>query len=262
MRTSVRAPSVLIAMAVSLAGAACGNKDKPATDAQGRVIELAPTSGSNSALNDAPRGSSARPATSSNAPRSSRPSGGDAPRGDRGGRSGSVGAGTAFYVHAVPNVCTNTHHIGDRFSATISESVLGSNGSRIPAGSTVQMRVVESARSEHSKDRAKLAFAPISVTINGSTYTIDGHVTQTPKFNMERVQSTQVQGEKIAAGAAIGAIAGQIIGHDTRSTVIGATVGAAGGTAVAAGTADYDACVPNTGAIQITLDRSLSFRGS
>ena len=136
-----------------------------------------------------------------------------------------------------------------------------SNGTRIPAGSTVQMRVVESARSEHSKDRAKLAFAPISVTIDGTTYTIDGHVTQTPKFNMERVQSTQVQGEKIAAGAAIGAIAGQIIGHDTRSTVIGATVGAAGGTAVAAGTADYDACVPNTGAIQITLDRSLSFRG-
>jgi hypothetical protein len=40
-----------------------------------------------------------------------------------------------------------------------------------------------------------------------------------------------------------GAVLGQVIGRNTRSTVAGAAIGAAAGTAVAIGTADVDAVV-------------------
>jgi hypothetical protein len=51
----------------------------------------------------------------------------------------------------------------------------------------------------------------------------------------------------------VGAILGQVIGKNTKSTVIGAATGAAAGTAVAMGTANYEGCVPNGGNIKIKL---------
>ncbi|HVT41001.1 MAG TPA: hypothetical protein VHE78_18335 [Gemmatimonadaceae bacterium] len=265
MRPTIRSSTVVFSLAALLSSAACSSKDAAAKDANGRAIELAPTSGAASPLNDRPLASgsnstSAR-STGSSSPAPSTPRERTAPRAPA-MRSGTIGAGTTLAVHSIPNVCTNTHHAGDLFAATLNDQVSGSNGVTIPAGTSMRFRVVESVRSEHSKDHAKLSFVPVSLSVGGVTYPVQGRVTQTPSFNMERVQSTQVQAEKIAAGAAIGAVAGQVIGKDTRSTVIGGVVGAAAGTAVAAGTADYDACVPNTGTITVVLDRPVSVRGS
>jgi hypothetical protein len=258
--TATRPSAVLLTLAALLSSAACSTRDASAKNSDGRAIELAPTSGSLSPLNDTPRPSGSN---STNARSTGSPSAGSvvsAPR-EPAVRSGTIDVGVALSVHSVPNVCTNTHHAGDLFAATVNDQVSGSNGVTIPAGTSMRFRVVESVRSENSKDHAKLSFAPVSVIVGGVTYPVQGRVTQTPNFNMERVQSTQVQAEKIAAGAAIGAVAGQVIGKNTKSTVIGGVVGAAAGTAVAVGTADYDACVPNTGTIQVTLDRPLSIKG-
>jgi hypothetical protein len=259
MRTTAMGSSaVAFSLAALLSSAACSSKDAGAKDANGRAIELAPTSGSVSPLNDRPRSSGSN---STNARSTGGPSAAPSPR-EPSSRSGTIGAGTSFSVHSVPNVCTNTHHAGDLFAATLNDDVSGSNGVTIPGGTSMRFRVVESVRSENSKDHAKLSFVPVSVVVGGVTYPVQGRVTQMPNFNMERVQSTQVQAEKIAAGAAIGAVAGQVIGKNTRSTVIGGVVGAAAGTAVAAGTADYDACVPNTGTIKVVLDSPVGIKGS
>jgi hypothetical protein len=252
MHCTILGPSrALIAVAALTCIAACAGNDAQASGAQPRSIELAPAPAQPTPVNDVARPVSRTTTAASPAPieRTS------------GGRTGTISAGTAFAVHAVPNVCTNTHHVGDVFTASLLETVQGSNGVSVPAGSAMKLRVVESKRSEDSKNRAKLSFTPVSVTISGASYAFDGRVTQVPNFNMERAQSTQVQAEKVAAGAAIGAIAGQVLGKNTRSTVIGGVIGTAGGAVVAAGTADYDACVPNTGSIQITLDRELRVRG-
>jgi hypothetical protein len=47
---------------------------------------------------------------------------------------GTVSAGTSFEVHPVGRVCTNTFKPGDRFTATLPESIAGSDGAVIPAG--------------------------------------------------------------------------------------------------------------------------------
>jgi hypothetical protein len=49
-------------------------------------------------------------------------------------------------------------------------------------------------------------------------------------------------------------VLGQVIGKNTRSTVAGAAVGAAAGTAVAMGTADVDAVIPSGARVVIRLD--------
>ena len=173
---------------------------------------------------------------------------------------GMVDAGRSFVVHPAVQVCTNTHHVGDLVSASIGETVVGSNGATIPAGSVVEMRVVESAKSIHGKDNVKLAFDAVSVRVADATYPVGGRVVATSPIQTVRVQSTADQAKKVGIGAAIGALAGQIFGKNTKSTVIGAAVGAGAGVAVAAGTADYDGCVPTTGALTVTLSQPLRIR--
>jgi len=60
----------------------------------------------------------------------------------------------------------------------------------------------------------------------------------------------------------IGAIAGQIIGKNTKSTVVGAAAGAAAGTAAAAATGDYDTCLNSGSNIAVKLDESATIRMS
>lgn len=173
---------------------------------------------------------------------------------------GMISAGTAFAVHPVARVCTNTFKAGDRFTATLSESVPGSNGAVIPAGSSVVLKVDESTRSINSKDSLKLTFSAVSLRIGEQSYDLTGHVSQTTPLEKVRVQSTGDQAKKVGAGALIGALAGQLLGKNTRSTVIGGAVGAAAGAAVAAGTADYDGCVPTTSNLLVNLDQPLRIK--
>jgi hypothetical protein len=174
--------------------------------------------------------------------------------------TGTLNAGTSFAVRPLARVCTNTFKPGDRFTATLSEPVAGSDGAMIPAGSSVVLKVDESTRSENSKDSLKLTFSAVSLRIGQQSYDLTGHVSQTTPLEKVRVQSTTDQAKKVGAGALIGAIAGQLLGKNTKSTVIGGAVGAAAGAAVAAGTADYDGCVPTTANLVVNLDAPLRIR--
>ncbi|MCX5765889.1 MAG: hypothetical protein NTZ43_01510 [Gemmatimonadetes bacterium] len=173
---------------------------------------------------------------------------------------GTIATGTALKVSPAMRICTNTHAVGDRVTATLDESVVGSNGALLPMGSTVMLRVTESGRGKGSEADARIAFEVMSVRVGDTTYQAWGHLAQIASLEKVRAQSTADQAKKIGAGAAIGALAGQLLGKNTKSTVIGAAVGAAAGTAVAAGTADYDACVPQGARFSILLDRAMNVR--
>jgi hypothetical protein len=55
-------------------------------------------------------------------------------------------------------------------------------------------------------------------------------------------------------------VLGQILGHKTKSTVIGAGAGAAAGAVIANRNADYDGCVPLGGRITIRLTEPLTIQ--
>ena len=172
-------------------------------------------------------------------------------------RTGTVAAGTALSVRANNEICTNTHKVGDKLTATVNESVAGSNGVSIPAGSTVTLTITKLNRSENANDPIEMEFSVDAVDISGKSYAINGAVSG---MDVARVRNQPKSNDvkKVLGGAAVGAIAGQVLGKNTKSTVIGAAAGAAAGAGVAAATANYEGCVRAGNNFVVTLSSAVT----
>jgi len=148
---------------------------------------------------------------------------------------GTIASGSEVALYSGQRVCTNTYNVGDRFTASVAESVQGSNGVAIPAGATAVIELTSLKRSENANDNVVMGFRVVSVSFGGHTYPVSA---TTSYADVAKVKN-QPKGkdvQKVVGGAAIGAIAGQILGKNTKSTIIGAAAGAAGGAATAAAT--------------------------
>ncbi|MFL5525489.1 MAG: YMGG-like glycine zipper-containing protein, partial [Gemmatimonadaceae bacterium] len=169
---------------------------------------------------------------------------------------GTIASGAEISLFSGQRVCTNTYAVGDRFTASVAQSVQGSNGVAIPAGATAVIELTSLKRSENSNDNIEMEFVVRSIAFNGKTYPVNSTVTNA---EVEKVRNGDASndGKKVATGAIIGAIAGQIFGHKTKSTVIGAATGAAAGAVVAGATGKYDGCVPNGGRISLRLTQPM-----
>ncbi|MFL5602794.1 MAG: YMGG-like glycine zipper-containing protein [Gemmatimonadaceae bacterium] len=169
---------------------------------------------------------------------------------------GTIASGSEISLFSGQRVCTNTYAVGDRFTASVAQSVQGSNGVAIPAGATAVIELTSLKRSENSNDNIEMEFIVRSIAFNGKTYPVNSTVTNA---EVEKVRNGDASndGKKVATGAIIGAIAGQIFGHKTKSTVIGAATGAAAGAVVAGATGKYDGCVPNGGRISLRLTQPM-----
>jgi len=144
---------------------------------------------------------------------------------------GTIPAGATLSLASGSKICTNTNHVGDRFNASVTNAVVGSNGAVIPAGATA------------------------TVNFGGHTYPVSA-TTQTADVTKVKNQPKGKDVQKVVGGAAIGAIAGQILGHSTKATIIGGAVGAAAGAGAAAATANYEGCVNSGSRITATLNSS------
>lgn len=241
-----------------VATAACGGES---TDTA-REIELAPAD-SGAAMSDTAATPAAAPAPApavtpapTPTPAPARPTAAAPARATS--RSGVLSAGATLALASGARICTNTHKVGDRFTATTTADVAASNGVTIPTGSEVTLEVVESARGQNGRDNVKLAFKPVSITVRGRSSDLSADVTRVATLEYDRVQSNTTQAGKVAAGAAVGAIAGQVLGRNTKSTVAGAAVGAAAGGVVAAATTDFEGCLAQNAALTITLTQQLT----
>jgi hypothetical protein len=170
--------------------------------------------------------------------------------------AGTIASGSQISLYSGQRVCTNTYQVGDRFTASVAESVQGSNGVSIPAGATAVIELTSLKRSENANDNITMDFVVRSIAFNGKTYPVNSDVVSA---QVEKVRNGDASNDakKVATGAVIGAIAGQIFGHRTKSTVIGAATGAAAGAVVAGATGKYDGCVPNGGRISLKLNQAM-----
>jgi hypothetical protein len=171
--------------------------------------------------------------------------------------SGVIASGTSLALTSGSKVCTNTNKIGDRFDASLTTNVSGTNGVSLPAGSTVTIEVTELKRSVDSKTNIVMGFRVVSITANGKTYTPDAEVV-TAAIDRVRSQDRGDDAKKVAGGAAAGAIIGQVLGRNTKGTLIGAAVGAAAGAAAASSTSDYEGCVNAGASIAVRLTGPLT----
>jgi len=166
---------------------------------------------------------------------------------------GTVASGTSMNLTSTDRVCTNTNHVGDKFTATVNEAVTGSNGVAIPAGAKAVIQISQLKQSGKTGDPIQMTFNVTNLTWGDKSFPIDASIDH---VDVEKVRnaSTKSDAAKVGGGAVVGGIIGSIIGHSTKSTIIGAATGAAAGTAVAMGTAGYDGCVPVGGNIKIHLN--------
>jgi len=169
---------------------------------------------------------------------------------------GTIAAGSTVSLSSSTRVCTNTHKVGDRFTATVRQSVTGSNGAVIPAGATATVEITSLRRSDNANDPIVVGVAIRSISFGGRTYAVSG-TTSSAQVDRVRSSTTRDDVKKVATGAAIGAIAGQILGRDTRGTVTGAAAGAAVGAGAAVATANYEGCIPTGGSITVSLNNSV-----
>ncbi len=260
-------PRLIAPLSLALVFAACGDAkdDTLATDTSlNRDIELANRdSAAQPALTDV--AATPNPAPATVAPRTTAPrttpratttaSGNTVTRTPSGtaARVGTIAAGSTLNLASGSKICTNTSRVGERFNATLTQSVSGSNGAVIPAGAVATVEVTELKRSENVNDDIVMGFRIVSVSFGGKTYPVSA-TTSYAQVNKVRNQPKSKDVQKVVGGAAIGAIAGQILGKSTKATVIGAAVGGAAGAATAAGTANYEGCVNSGGRITATLN--------
>ena len=172
---------------------------------------------------------------------------------------GVVSAGSEISLAAGQRICTNTNRVGDRFTAQISNAVMGANGTVIPVGATALVSISSLSRSQRSGDNIEIGLRVESITFDGRTYAVTSE-TIYAQVDRVRAESRGDDVKKVATGAAIGAVLGQILGGKTKSTVIGAATGAAAGAVVANRNANYDGCVPSGGRITIRLSESLTIQ--
>jgi hypothetical protein len=191
--------------------------------------------------------------------RSTNPGAANNPGASGGGAVGTIAAGSTLSTTAGTKICTNTNAVGDHVSATVANTVTGSNGAVIPAGATVNMTVTQLKRSENANDKIIMEFAVNSVSFGGRTYPIDASV-QSASVSRVRDESQGKDIQKVATGAVIGAIAGKILGKSTKGAVIGGAVGAAGGAAAASATANYQGCIDQGASIVVRLNSAATVR--
>lgn len=275
--------SASLALSLALFAGACSKKDDTAAadSALNKDIQLANgDTSARPALTDVPAGTATNPApsttttkttttttrkptTTTRTPTTRTPttsvtsSGNTVTRSPSGSAAkiGTIPAGAVLNLASGSKVCTNTNKVGDRFNASVTNAIVGSNGAVIPAGATAAVEVTELKRSENVNDNVVMGFRVVSVNFGGHTYPISA-TTSYADVSKVRNEPKGKDVQKVVGGAAIGAIAGQILGRSTKATVIGGAVGAAAGAGAAAATANYEGCVNSGSRITATLNSS------
>jgi hypothetical protein len=160
----------------------------------------------------------------------------------------TVPEGTTVELAATDTITSDDHQVGDRLTATTLSAVRDAQGQTvIPAGA-----VFTGTITEMDADEPRLVLMFNRVSFGGSTYALEA---RTDSVAAERRTDSFKAGDaaKIGAGAVVGAVAGRLIGKNTKGAVIGGAAGAAAGTGVALATRGDDLVLPAGALIRIVL---------
>lgn len=191
------------------------------------------------------------------APAASRPSAPAAPA----VVSRTAPSGSTFAVRFDQTLSTRSASVGSTFTATLAQAITDAEGRLVvPAGAAVRGRVTRAFHASGTGGAADLGVTFTSIAHGGRTYPID--VTMVAAAPITRVgrASTAENTAKVTGGAAVGAVAGRVLGGDRRSAVIGAGVGTLAGTAVAVRTNRVDATIPAGATATARLDAPVTVR--
>jgi hypothetical protein len=137
---------------------------------------------------------------------------------------------TGFEVEVLDALSSETSQLGDRFRARIVRDILVADRVAVPVGSEVSGAVteVQSSKKIGGQARLTLDFDRLQLP-SGETSPLHATLTEAGKKQTKKDAAT------IGGATAGGALLGRVLGHDKdKATIIGAVVGAAVGTTIAA----------------------------
>ncbi|HXQ27886.1 MAG TPA: hypothetical protein VN848_01345 [Gemmatimonadales bacterium] len=260
---------VVLASAAAGAGCAKGEQANQTADSTARNLTLAPTE-SSATMRDVPA-PTAEPAAP--APRPPEPVAAPAPPRPvtpvkppppppppqpAAPTTLSLAAGTEVALTVDDTITTRKAKAGDPFSATVGESARDANGQVvIPAGASVSGVILHADPAPNPNGSGRLELSVTTVTVRGQTYPITAAVVGKDTV-MKGRGVTGGTAAKVGGGAAIGALAGHLLGKSTAATLIGGAAGAAAGGVVAEKTRTLDVVLPKGATVRIRLTQALT----
>jgi len=166
----------------------------------------------------------------------------------------ALAAGTVVATTVDREITSKTDKPGATVTGTVASDVMDAAGRVvIPAGSKVTLTITEIHESENKGDKTgKLTLTPTAVEIAGERHALDGSAVALERTLRDR-KTNAGDVAKVGAGTAIGALAGRVIGGNTKGAVIGGIIGGAVGTQRAIETQDRDVVVPASSRVEVTL---------
>lgn len=229
------------------------------------LIALGLCACSKGSADDATPAGAAQRSTSS-APSSSSPATGRerAPAPPRESSSRTATAGTSVEVTIRDEISSQKYSAGHAVEGSVSRDVVDSKGRVvIPAGSAVALEITKISPSNagDTKGEGTLELTVTSINVNGSSHGARAvlGINAIP-HTMKGRGVTKGEATDVGVGAAAGALVGQMIGKNTKGTVIGGAIGAVGGGAVAVAGAQRDIVVAAGTHITFSLPESITVK--
>jgi hypothetical protein len=163
----------------------------------------------------------------------------------------TIPSGTVLHVVLIDGLVTDTNAAGDRFLASLSESVVVDNSTLLPKGTKVRGYVIDAQGSGRVNGRASLALALTDIMQDNGMIAIT-----TDTFTATAEASTKRDAEIIAGGAGIGAAIGAIAGG-AKGAGIGAIAGGGAGTGAVLGTKGKEIRYPSETRLSFILANSV-----
>lgn len=166
----------------------------------------------------------------------------------------SLPTGTTIDVTMGETITSRSNAAGETVTTTVDSDLKDAAGRIvIPAGSVLELTIAEitPARNKSQED-GTLVLQVTSVMVRDRSYPLSGEITSL-SHTLKGRGVTAGEVEKVAVGTVIGAVAGRVIGGNSKGTIIGGAIGAAGGTVVAVHTASRDVVVSAGTPVSITL---------
>jgi Zn-dependent protease with chaperone function len=161
----------------------------------------------------------------------------------------TVPVGTVLMVTFEQALSSASSQAGDPFSARVVEPVSVEGREAIATGSMISGRVVSVERPARFGDLAQLNLEFTSLRVASG---VEGPISAS-FHGAGEAQSTR-DAVIIGGAAAGGAVLGRVLGDDSESTVLGALIGGAIGTGIAARNRGEEVTIPEGVAIEIRLD--------
>ena len=166
-------------------------------------------------------------------------------------------AGTEIVLTALDTITSGHNEIGDSVRARSSHPLESEDGAvLVPAGAEFLGVIADIAPAETPGGEGRMSLMFTRVLLDGVSYEIEARL-DSIGTRMKGRGVTAGDAAKVGAGAAVGALAGRVLGGNRRGTAIGAIAGAAAGVGIAAATRDVDIILDAGAPIRLVLTAPL-----